>query len=189
MALTTLVEHRKAPRVDFQGRVEIQQRAPKSRLAASSVNLSGGGICVRLEEMLELHARVILRMFAERAQKPLECAGQVTWVIQRLDLRTTPPFLYDVGFRFLNPSGRLRQWVSRAGVGMRPAAARAASSRLQPTTVRGRGYVPSLEKESSSRMPWHLVVRVDGAPCFSRRYATRREARGAWEQFQRRAGK
>ncbi|MBI3087792.1 MAG: PilZ domain-containing protein [Candidatus Omnitrophica bacterium] len=172
--MTTLIEHRRAPRVDVQGRVEIEPRASNSRLApagrstrkpalaASSVNLSEGGICVRLEEMLELHARVTLRMFVERAQKPLQCAGQVTWVVQRLDLRTTPPFLYDVGFRFLNPSGRLRHWVSRTGVGRRPAAGRAASGWLQPATVRGRGYAPSLEKESSARMPWHLVVRRGG---------------------------
>lgn len=188
MALAAPLDRRAAPRVDFQGRVEVAPRASASRLSASSVNLSEGGICVRLEETLELHARVLLRMFAAGAQKPLECAGQVAWVVQRLDLRAAPPFLYDVGVQFLKPSSRLRQWLVRTGLGRRPAAPRAAGGRLQPAAVRGRWYVPSLEKESSARMAWHLVIRVDGAPCFSCRYPTQREAREAWRQFQRRAG-
>jgi len=188
-------ERRRAPRVEFQGRVEIDlpdprgaRQAgvlnPRGRLEASSVNLSERGVCVRLQEILEIRSCVRLRLFAPPHKRPLECAGRVAWVIQRLDLRDAPPYLYDVGVEFLDPPTRVRRFASRVGIALRPSGEKTTRGiLLKPATIKGRLYVPWLERQSSPHPCWHLIVRVEGVPCFSGRYPSQQEAMKAWEQF------
>ncbi len=200
MALKTLPEHRKAARVNLQGPVEIELTFPRDahqpsnlhplpiRLAASSVNLSEGGICVRMEEPLEIRAQVTLRLFAQTAaKKPLECSGRIAWVVQRLDLKDSPPFLYDVGVEFVDATNRLRQLMSRAGVLVKPASEHLPQRVLEPALLNGHRYVPRLERESSPSPCWHLTVWVEGVPCFSQRHPSSQEAADSWEQFKRQA--
>jgi hypothetical protein len=101
MALKTIEDRRRAPRLDLQARVEIGLLSRQARLTVRSVNLSEGGLCVRLREALEVRSRVRLRVFPSPSERPLQCAGRVSWVVQRLDLRDAPPFLYDVGLEFV----------------------------------------------------------------------------------------
>lgn len=199
IGIETLQERRKIPRVEFQGRVELEAPPRPTHLAASSLNLSEGGICVRLQESLEVRSSVTLRLFAQPRSRPFECAGRVAWVVQRLDLRSAPPFLYDVGVELLNPSSRLRQFASRVGFTLRPSPAvrviaqsrqlskRVSRNVLQPATINGRCYEPRVVQEPSASMPWHLIVVVEGAPCFSRRCPSEREAIASWKQFRRQA--
>jgi len=148
------------------------------------MNLSERGICVRLQEALEVRSRVRLRLFAPPQKRPLECAGRVAWVIQRLDLRDAPPYLYDVGVEFLDPPTRLRQFVSRVGIAVKSSGERAARDvLLKPATIKGRQYAPWLEKQPSPNPCWHLIVRVEGVPCFSGRYPSQQEAVKAWDQY------
>ena len=190
-------DQRKTTRVDFPGRVEVdlspsqasrreQPPHPRGHLEAASVNLSEGGACLRLQEALEIHSRVTLRLFTESLKSPLVCGGRVAWVVQRLDLRNIPPFLYDVGVEFVDPSLRLRQLASSLGLTLKsPGGQSKQDATLQPATIHARSYVPRLQQEPGNR--WHLVVIVDGVPCFSRRYALEREAIKSWEEFKRRA--
>ena len=184
MALKTLAERRRIPRIEFQGRVELDLPQSQVRLEANSINLSEAGVCVRLQEALDIRLRVKLRLFPETLKRPLECTGRVAWVVQRLDLRDSPPFLYDVGLEFLDPPERLRQLAARMGVQLKPILAHPVTPTLQPALLNGRRYVPRLDKESST---WHLVVWVDGVPCFSHRFPSQREAVESWQQFKRQA--
>lgn len=186
MAVTELADRRRASRVDLQTRVEIDRVHPPTRLPANSVNLSEGGICVRLEESLELSSRVRLRLFLTSAKRPLTCEGRVAWVVQRMDLRTIPPLLYDVGLEFVEPGRAIRQFASQVGLAFRRSEARGRAPSVSPATINGRLYIPKLEKAPSSGLPWHLSVWVDGAPCFSHRYPSQRHAVQSWEQFKRR---
>ncbi len=179
-----LREHRKRPRGPFPGRVQITLPSA-GLLDTSPVNFSEGGLCLRLKETLEISAQVRLRLFAQAKRQPLTCDGRVAWVVQRLDLRPAPPFVYDVGVEFVKPPSRLKQWttdVSEPPVAMGRANGRA---RLEPAVIAQRRYVPSLQRELSSREPWHLIVRVDGSPCFAKRFASQHEAVGAWGAWQR----
>lgn len=196
MALRTLDEHRRTGRVDFQGRVELEVSHRAARLEGSSLNLSEGGVCVRMQESLDVRSPVTLWLFAQSRTRPLQCLGRVTWVVQRLDLRTIPPFLYDIGVEFVKPPARLRALASRLGLTMRGLSAGAVAHvgpagkvvkhhSLQPATIRGRAYEPRLVHELGSQASWHLVVKVDGAPCFSQRYASEHESLHAWSQFRR----
>ena len=188
-------EQRKAGRIEFRGRVEIatttshartvEMDAAEPHLEASPVNFSEGGICLRLQRALDIRSRVMVRLFPEHHKRLVECTGRVAWVVQRLDLRDAPPFLYDVGVEFINPSARMRQFT----VGTRPASKilgdRPRRRTLLPVTLHERCYIPRLEQESIPGNRWHLVVVVDGAPCFSQHYASEHEAIADWERFKR----
>ena len=182
-----LDERRIASRIAFRGRVELQMSQRAHCLEADSVNVSEGGVCVRVNELLEIRSPVLLRLFAQRIKRPVECEGRIAWVTQRLDLRTAPPFLYDVGVEFLRTSSRLRHFVSRIGVTVHPAAARAAAKHpsLSPATINGRTYQPQLTQDAALQHRWHVVVLVDGAPCFSRHYAAMPKAMEGWKTFKR----
>lgn len=183
-------EQRRAARLRFQEHVELDGPGLPARLGVSSLNVSEGGVCLRLQAALEIRSAVRLRLFPSADQRPVQCAGRVAWVVQRLDLRDAPPFVYDIGVEFVNPSGRLRELVSSLGVTPRtmerPAASKGVTrSALQPVAVCGRSYVPKLEQETRPESRWHLVVMVDGMPCFGHRYASRQDALFGWREFKR----
>jgi hypothetical protein len=183
--MSTPPDQRKNARVDFQAHVEIdlpsENTREDTRLDANSLNLSEGGMCLRLQAALQVRSRVRLRLFPEASKKPLECAGQISWVVQRMDLRDSPPFLYDVGVQFIDPPPRLRQFALRAGVSMKAPPVR--QPVISSVVIGRRPYVPRLDHEVTGA--WHLVVWVDEVPCFSHRYPSQREAMAGWETFQR----
>lgn len=183
-------ERRQAGRVRLQGRVELAVAHKPTPVAGNTVNLSEGGLCVRVEESLDVKSPVTLKLFAQPRSRPVECAGRVAWVVQRLDLRTAPPFLYDIGVEFVRTSAQLRQVASKLGVAVRARSGRAAKpTRLDPVAARGRMYEPRVLHAASPQGAWHLVVKADGAPCLSRHFTTERGAVEGWEQFKRQVGK
>lgn len=189
--MAVMQERRKRARGPFAGRVQVscarEARSvdPHTNMVGVGVNLSEGGMCLRLKEALEVSARVQLRLFAQAKKRPLTCAGRVAWVVQRLDLRTRAPFVYDVGVEFVKPPLMVRQVVGTlARPVIRPALANGRAP-LEPAVVGERRYLPSLQREPGAGEPWHLVVRVDGVPCFAKRFASQRAAFQAWGVFQR----
>lgn len=158
---------------------------------ASAVNVSTGGVCLRLSEPLEIHSRVRLQLTLDREvsrseKGDVQCAGRVAWVMQRLDLRNTPPFLFDVGIEFIDPPAVVRQWLmpgQAQAIRQAPARPRQQTS-LEPFVTHQRRFVPKLSRESKDAL-WHLVVAVDGVPCFSGHYPTERTALEALAKFHR----
>ncbi|MBI1992263.1 MAG: PilZ domain-containing protein, partial [Candidatus Omnitrophica bacterium] len=114
LTATSLRERRKFPRHEPPPRFDASLLLPQGAVPAHSINVSEGGLCVRLEETLEVRSLVRLQLTpvegsgSGRGQRPMECAGRVAWVIQRLDLRSAPPFLFDVGVEFVDPPPLLR---------------------------------------------------------------------------------
>ena len=188
---TLLPERRKSARTDTAARARINLLHPDGTKRIEPVNISEGGLCVRLQDALEVRSLVRLEWMAElEAERAVQVTGRVAWVIQRLDLRTRPPFLYDVGIEFVDAPALLRGIAARPGTRAGAAAGSRASLRaLPPVTVRGRQFVPHLTREPDRSSPWHLIVQVEHTPCFSGRYASERAAGEAWKQFLRQAAK
>ena len=188
MAVTAqLQERRRFARGEPSDRFMINLLRPEGPLAAGYINWSEGGMCLRLQETLEVRSTVRLQVMAGRA-RPVECTGRVAWVMQRMDLRGIPPFLFDIGIRFVNPPLPLRQWMAQRAGAPAPIPANgppAQETPLEPSTIRGRRFLPRLLREIGRPSPWHLVVSVDGLPCFSGHYASQRAATIAWAVFQR----
>jgi hypothetical protein len=183
-------ERRRYLRSDGPARFAINLVNPQGAVLAGSVNVSEGGLCLRVQEELEVRALIQVRLTpagsAAQGRRSVRCTGRVAWVIQRLDLRENPPFLYDVGIEFVDPPAMLRQMLARQGLGVpspKPGGSR--ERPLASVILRGRTYVPRLERSSSPQGRWHLVVSIGGVPCFSRHYASERAALNGWEQFKR----
>ena len=193
MALKTLTqERRRFPRSAAGARLSIHFVHPRTA-SVSHVNYSEGGFCLRVDEALEVRSLIRLQVAGARAgegqRRPIECTGRVAWVIQRMDLRSIPPFLFDIGIEFVDPPLLLRRLIAQRS-GAAPAQGRRAPGRtLDGAVIRGRQFVPRLEREAGHPAHWHLVVSVDGAPCFSSRYPSERAALSAWGQFQRQQAK
>jgi len=68
-------------------------------------------------------------------------------------------------------------------------AGQSAGKALDAAVIRGRQFMPRLERDARHSSRWHLVVFADGAPCFSNRYPSERAALSAWGQFQRQQAK
>ena len=193
---TPIMERRRAPRGDLPPRFAVNLLRANRPVTISGVNVSKSGICLRVQETLEVRSLVHLQMTASkreeqpaargRGPRPVQCTGRVIWVVQRLDLRESPPFLYDIGIEFVDPPASLRQLMARQTGAPSPAALAPSVRPPGPARIRSRTYVPQLEHTDSVPMPWHLVVSVDGAPCYSSRYPSSRTARAGWEQFKRR---
>ena len=192
MALSSpsLAERRRFTRHALPARFSVQLlQAHRSTAAAEGVNLSEGGLCLRLREMLEVRSLVRLQLTPAnggRGRRPVRCTGRVTWVVQRLDLRGVPPFLFDTGIELVDPPAILRQAAAQAGAG--PALPRRGvrSTKLGAVVVRGREYVPRVEHSAGPPPRWHLVVRAEGVPCVSEHYPSERAALAAWARFRRR---
>ena len=195
----TIQERRKYLRNDGSLRLAINFLEPRRAVPADSVNFSEGGLCLRVQETLEVRSLVRLRLAPPKAkassrvarwQRPVQCTGRVTWVVQRLDLRDGPPFLFDVGIEFVDPPPVLRQFLARGGAPPAPAAKSPTTKKwLAPAAVRGRDYVPHLERSTQPGRRWRLVVSVEGIPCFSEHYRSERAAADGWEHFKRRQAK
>ena len=194
-------ERRKFLRNDAPLRLAVNLLVPP--LSADSVNISAGGLCLRLAEQLEVRSLVQLEIAQERACLPspgdrqapraIQCAGRVSWVMQRLDLRDAPPFLFDVGIEFVNPPRLLRQWLAQPGRALPTLRKSAVSAKLRaPAFIRGRAFMPHVERAAGRPVRWHLVVTIDGTPCFSEHYPSKPAAEDGWAKFKRqqaRAGK
>ena len=192
------MERRRAARGDLPARFAINLLRANRSVTVSGVNVSESGICLRIQEILEVRSLVRLQLTASRqgeerpaarggrGPRPVQCAGRVIWVVQRLDLRESPPFLYDIGIEFVDPPASLRQLMARQSGATSPAASAPAIRPPEPARIRGRIYVPTIEHTDNIPLPWHLVVSVDGIPCYSSRYPSSRTARTGWEQFKRR---
>ena len=187
-------ERRAAPRVPFHGSVTLEVLSSSLRVATQAVNFSERGVCLRVQEALDINSRLRLQLHDQHRKRPLACQGRVSWVVQRLDVREAAPFVYDIGVEFIDPPNLLKRLASRLGVALvMPAARNGADRTLRPAAIRDRLHVPQLTRERSERSErgvssrWHLVVTVDGSPCFSRRYASAREALEAWRRFKRQA--
>ena len=195
MMKAAVQERRRFPRQEAPPRFEISLLEPERAIAAGSLNVSQGGLCFRLEEMLEVRSLVRLQLTLEgsrsgQSARSFECTGRVAWVVQRLDLRTMPPFLFDVGIEFVNPPPLLRQLVAPRGD--EPSPQKEAAAQEKPVaawSVRDRHFVPQLERIAQHPLPWHLVVSIDGVPCFSGHYPTERAAVAALTQFKREQAK
>src|SRR3989338_6777358 len=103
MALKTLTqERRRFPRSAVAARLSVNLVHPRTA-SVSHVNYSEGGLCLRLDEALEVRSLIRFQVApaksGERPKSPrlIECTGRVAWVIQRMDLRSMPPFLFDIG--------------------------------------------------------------------------------------------
>ena len=207
MALTptSLAERRRFARHRLPFRLAVHLSRAGRSIPTEGVNISEGGLCLRLRELLDVRSLVQLQLSPARPNngkgrlvdatgsarwpRPVTCTGRVIWVIQRLDLQDTPPFVFDTGLEFVNPPTTLHRLLAPRGGGSATKREISHERMLEPSRIRRRQFVPRLERSSSRPPRWHLVVSVDGVPCFSAHYPSERAAIAAWARFKRHQAK
>src|SRR3989338_3876527 len=153
---TAVQDRRRFSRVEVPPRLAVDLLQSDHRLTVDAVNISEAGLCLRLEERLEVRSLVNLQLTpprsgAVRNVRAIRCEGRVAWVIQRLDLRDEAPYLFDVGIEFADPPAFLRRLV--IGRGSRPVSRLPAAHTVPPASavLRGRGYVQRPERRTGLR--------------------------------------
>lgn len=170
-------ERRRFSRQELPERVSINLLEPATPGPVRHVNYSEGGLCLRLDRALEVRSFVRMQLTPDdAARRTMEVTGRVAWVMQRMDLRSRSP-LFDIGVEFADALPRLQQALGERTAGGR------AGKLLDPASLGGRTFVPHIEKKSAAHGRWHLVVAVEGAPCFSGHYDSERAALQAWSKF------
>lgn len=184
-------DNRRDERQKFPSDWHIKVLGSASLKSIDGVNISCRGACLRTGTPMEINTQLQLRM--EHRQSTLKvgkaaaesCLARVAWVQQRLDLRDTPPFVFDIGIEWVNEPARLIRSLfgdSPADATGMPAGARRL---VKPWSANGREYSATLIEDLSAQVPWHLVIRVDGAPCLSRRFDSERAATNALRAFKK----
>ena len=106
-------EYRQSPRVNFDGQALIRTEHHSGFVPCEPRNVSVGGMCLRLEEEVELRSEVDVQLVIPNTPQPLQCHGRVNWITARLDVRMQPPIPYDVGIEFEGLSPQLRTELQR----------------------------------------------------------------------------
>lgn len=184
-------ERRQFLRASWPADLAINLLEPSGIGSINHVNVGEGGLCFRLPANLEVKSVIRFALTRSRNRmsktRPMECTGRVAWVTQRLDLRSMPPYLFDIGIEFINPPSVIAGLLARQESN-RPAVGALMKPRIKKLTganIRGRQFVPRIIRDGDKAAPWHLVVSVEDVPCYSQRFASERAAVIAWVQFQR----
>jgi len=187
----SLKDRRQSTRAVWPADVAIHVLEPSGLAPIDHVNVSEGGLCLRLPAMLEVRSLIRFQLASGGAGTanrlwPTECTGRVAWVTQRLDLRNMPPYLFDIGVELVKPPRFLARLVSqKPQTGRENGEAASSTKHLSAVTIRGRRLVPRIMRDGEKPTPWHFIVSVDDSPCFSRRFSSESAAFAAWQQFQR----
>ena len=106
-------EQRQFPRVAFDGQTLIRTPQRATFMPCESRIVSVGGMCLRLEEDMELRSEVDVQIVTGASAAPIQCRGRVNWTTARLDVRPQPPIPYDIGIEFVGLSQHLRSELQR----------------------------------------------------------------------------
>lgn len=101
-------EKRQFPRAPFEGQALIRTERHATFIPCEPRNVSLGGMCLRLNEDVELRSEVDVQLVAASSAQPIECHGRVNWTTARLDVQPHAPVPYDVGIEFVGVSPQIR---------------------------------------------------------------------------------
>ena len=113
MTTEPVTEKRESPRLPFDGQTLIRTGDHTTFTPCEPRNVSIGGMCLRLDEEIELQSEVEVQIVTSDGPQPIQCHGRVNWTTARLDVRAQPPIPYDVGIEFTGLSPQLRAELKR----------------------------------------------------------------------------
>ena len=119
-------EKRQFFRAAFDGQALIRTERHPAFVQCEPRNVSVGGVCLRLDEEVDIRSEVDVQLVGTPLTQPIQCRGRVNWTTARLDLRAQPPIPYDIGIEFVGLSPTLRAALQRMIDAMRSQATPAA---------------------------------------------------------------
>lgn len=95
------MNQRRFPRVNCKCRIKVFADGGKMDIEAVTENLGAGGICVVLDKKLDLFEKVGLELFLTQDGEPVECKGEVVWVVRNHPMTPSGRSSYDTGIEFV----------------------------------------------------------------------------------------
>lgn len=102
------IDQRRFPRGKYKCVVTVKQAGSTTPIASVTENIGVGGVCVLLEQGLDIFSVVQLEIVLEDGNPPMRMGGTVVWVVRRRELRKGPSFDTGVEFTDLSPEDRTR---------------------------------------------------------------------------------
>ncbi|MBI3317710.1 MAG: PilZ domain-containing protein [Candidatus Omnitrophica bacterium] len=103
------IDQRRFPRARCQCVVNLRQPVKGAgAFRAVTENIGLGGICVLLEQGLEIFSPVELELTLEDGKPPIKAQGTIVWVVRRREVKKGPSFDTGVEFAGLLPEDKAR---------------------------------------------------------------------------------
>ena len=102
------MDQRRFPRIRHACVVSLRQATGRPSIATTTENIGMGGVCVLLEQGLDIFAPVDVEVTLNDGRPALACRGMVAWVVRRREWQQ--PVVFDTGIEFvgLDPEDRTR---------------------------------------------------------------------------------
>ena len=102
------MDQRRFPRLRHACVVSLRQATGRPSIATTTENIGLGGVCVLLEQGLDIFAPVDVEVTLNDGRPPLACRGTIAWVVRRREWQQ--PVIFDTGIEFvgLAPEARTR---------------------------------------------------------------------------------
>ena len=96
------MDQRRFPRLQLGCVVSLRQASSRPAISAVTENIGIGGICVLLNQGLDIFAPVDLELALNDGLSPVFCRGMIAWVVRRRELNR--PAVFDTGIEFVGLS-------------------------------------------------------------------------------------
>ena len=102
------INQRRFPRASYKCVVSLRQKGEDKAISTSTENLGLGGVCVLLEQGLDIFSPVELNIQLEDGGGSLQTKGTIVWVVRRGELKRKPSFDTGIEFSELSSENRAR---------------------------------------------------------------------------------
>ena len=100
------INRRKFPRAHYRCFISIRSREKPKKFSSYTENIGAGGICVILEEDMDLFQGVNLEIDLKNGiPSDVKCSGTVVWVVKKHDIKHGSVTQYDIGIEFVDITG------------------------------------------------------------------------------------
>lgn len=95
------ITRRRFPRVNRRCLIKVTEKGSRKHFVTETENIGVGGICVTLNEALELFSEVEIELTLKDDGPPIKCRGNVVWMVKSGEIKEKRPVIkFDTGIEF-----------------------------------------------------------------------------------------
>ena len=102
------MDQRRFPRAKYRCVVRLHQEGKTSTISSVTENVGLGGVCILLEQGLDVFSPVELELDLDDGRPPLKLQGTIVWAIRRRELKKGSTFDTGVEFAQMTPEDKAR---------------------------------------------------------------------------------
>ncbi len=102
------IDQRRFPRIQYACKVTLKQPQDAKTVSSVTENVGLGGVCVLLEEGMDIFSPVDLELTLDDGRGPIKVEGTIVWVVRHREIKKGPSFDTGVEFAQLVPEDKAR---------------------------------------------------------------------------------